>query len=225
MLYSVMAKAIKKKAKIHHLHQVKKKASEIIHTPLGIQAISIISYIAAAVFIIAGVGLFIGGIILQQESEVVNAFLQVLIANPDSEFSSISPIAKAAITSVLTYSGPVLIALGLVFFFIGILRIFVGLSLLQGKAWSRVVVVCFCLIWIGFAFYNLAKGSIWVNILTIVFNLIVLYYLLFSKEVHNFFHHIPNRHLHPGSRGNPQSTTIIVSDHSQQKLSNFIRNN
>ena len=210
-----MAKAIKKRVKLHH--RVRIKAKQVMETPLGIKAITIISYIAAAVFILIGIGLFIGGIILQQESEIVNTFLQVLITSPNSQLANISPIAKTAISSVLTYSGPVLIALGLVFFFVGLFRLFVGLSLLHGKAWSRIVVVCFCIIWIGFGFYNIARGEIVINAITIIFNLIVLYYLIFSKEAHNFFHHIPNHHIH-----GPNIASSSHADNSQKKLTHFI---
>ena len=213
-------KAIKKKSRLHH--RVHAKAKEIASTPFGIKAISLISYIAAATFILAGAGLFIGGVILQQESEIANSFLQVLIASPNSQLSNISPIAKIAISSVLNYSGPVLIALGLVFFFIGLFRLFVGLNLLHGKAWSRVVVSCFSITWIGFGFYSISRGNIWVNLVTIIFNLVVLYYLIFSKEAHNFFHHIPNNHMHDKQR-KLETGIITFEDGSQQKLSHFLK--
>ena len=128
--------------------------------PLGVKLISILFYIGA-VFI------FLSGVIM-----ILSLF--GISATDLSLIEEALGISSAEITNALTVSGIVLIIFGVIFFFI-------GRGLWRLKSWARVLTLIIAII--------VFIGSLTppINLISLIVAAIVVWYLLFSKNVRAAF--------------------------------------
>jgi uncharacterized membrane protein (DUF2068 family) len=128
--------------------------------PVGVHMVSILSYIISIFLIFVGI-------------------LCIIIASSNAEMLMAS----------LGEFGPVIIILlGALFLSIGVLGIFVGRGLQQGKPWARITAVVLLSTTTLLSIYNLYKnGDLETNIIFIVVSLLIMAYLIFSKEVNEIF--------------------------------------
>jgi uncharacterized membrane protein (DUF2068 family) len=83
-------------------------------------------------------------------------------------------------------SGSMLISVGIFFLVLGILGFFVGRGLQRIQKWARIVTIILIGINVMMSVYDFIKGDLF-EILDIVLSLIIIIYLLFSKEVKKAF--------------------------------------
>ena len=85
--------------------------------------------------------------------------------------------------------GPgLIVALGIIFIAIGVFGFFVGMGLWKLKQWARIAVIVLSLISVISSLYGLVMmKSIVSNIITILINGAIAYYLIFVKEAKEAF--------------------------------------
>jgi|SRR3989344_1278510 len=136
--------------------------------PLGIKIISILDLIAGILIILVC---------------LLYLFLAVLVYIYPEQFSNPS---ESSLNSVLPYVFVILIIL----LFYGILKIFIARGLWKAKPWARnadiIMSIIGILITVIYSFYN--KNIIDLNgFYSLIINTIILFYLIFSKEVKSYF--------------------------------------
>lgn len=121
--------------------------------PVGVTILMVLAYIGAVLAVIGGIAMFVGGGFLSSLSTV--------------------PGVSALIGAGAVVMGIVLIALGVLYYFIA-----KGLG--DGKNWARIVTLVFSAL--GFI------GSIWpISIVGLIINGVIIWYLWFNKEAVAYF--------------------------------------
>lgn len=132
--------------------------------PAGIKLISILYYIVAVILIIMG-------LILTFAVKLTNSLPGTFYAN----FLGIE-LSKG----LLTFVGILMIGLGIFGFF-------VAKNLSKAKPWARTTAIIFSVLGILWAIIFVIKGKVTGNILSLILNLLIGWYLLFSKSVKEAF--------------------------------------
>ena|SRR3989344_5745461 len=128
--------------------------------PTGVKIISIIYYIEAALGILLGIAVIVGG-----------GFLNSLNSIPGFTVSG----------SWLFY------ILGIFILAISVFGFFIGRNLWKGRNWARIVVIVFSVPVILVVIYMIFSGSIINGIINLVINGIIPGYLLFNQNAKEFF--------------------------------------
>jgi len=130
--------------------------------PTGVKVLSIIYYIAAALSLIAAIGLFVGA-----------GFAGGIL-------SSLGIPLLAALGSGL------FVAAGIFILIFAILDFFIGRGLWKAQGWARVLAIIFSALGALMGLMGLFSGSV-SSIVGLIIHILVLWYLIFSKEVKNAF--------------------------------------
>ena len=128
--------------------------------PLGVQIISVLYYIGAVIITLVGLLCIVLG----------------------------AGFADELITSMGSLGPGLIVALGIIFIAIGVFGFFVGMGLWKLKQWARIAVIVLSLISVISSLYGLVMmKSIVSNIITILINGAIAYYLIFVKEAKEAF--------------------------------------
>jgi hypothetical protein len=163
---SVAAKKVA--PKIKGKKDLKKKALVRRNAPMGVKIISILTYISAIFTLILGVALLAGAV----GGTAALAFVGI---------NNLSNLDLGPLTGAL--GGVVIGSLfigALVVIVFGILIFFVARGLWKGENWARIVV--FILLILGFI-----DSLFTLDIVSMVINALIGYYIWFSREVKSFF--------------------------------------
>lgn len=147
--------------KVNQLILPVKKESSIVKkkVPLGLRIISIIYYIASALYLtIALVAFFKKNWILELSN------------------LGLLPVMNAQTTFIF----------GAVFLLLSIISFFIARGLIKFHAWSRIALLGICSINIIGGLFSIIEGN-YPSIINLVFNLIIASYLIFSKKVKRAF--------------------------------------
>jgi len=128
--------------------------------PVGVSILSVLAYIGAVFLLLGGIGLFVGG-------EVISSYLSSLGA-----FSGI-------ITAIGIVAGIILIALAVLYFFI-------GRGLWKGQNWARIVVLIFIVIGLIGSLVSI-MGNLASSIVGIIIDVVIIWYLGFNQEAKSYF--------------------------------------
>jgi len=131
------------------------------YVPAGVKVISVLYYIGAVFAVIFGL-LFLFG------------------AGMISSFISQIPLLVAPGTSVFIVTGIIMIA-------IGVLSFFVGRDLWKARKWARIVAIIFAALGVLIGVISMIQGNITSNIVGLVINLVIGGYLLISSNVKQAF--------------------------------------
>ena len=146
-------KKTEKKAKVNEVKQAKK-------LPIGVQIISVLTYIVSILSALAGI-LFI----------IFGAYFSDLVIEA---LGDLGP-------GIIIFTGALMLCLGA-------LGIFVGNGLWKRKIWARITAIILLGLTIIISVYNLAgKGSVVGNIIIILLSGVIGTYLIFSKEAKEAF--------------------------------------
>ena len=144
--------------------------------PIGIKVISILNYIFSVFGILFGIFALIGGI--------------VFVIKGDSFVTQFFKISSSGIIESLSefYSwfGFVVILLGILSLVVAIILILSGFGLWKGKKWARISEIILVLLCVILWSIELFRGSL-LNFIVVIPSLIILFYLIFSKNVKNLF--------------------------------------
>lgn len=131
------------------------------NVPVGVKIISVLYYIGAALSVLGGLGVIIGGSII------------------GDALSQMIPFGMAL--------GGIAIVVGIFLIALGVLDFFIGMGLWKGQSWARIVAIVLAAVGLLMAIIGMAGGNITGNILGLLFNGIVGGYLLLSKPVQAAF--------------------------------------
>jgi hypothetical protein len=144
----------KRKAKKATSSVPKRVTKEI---PMAVKIISVLSYILAVIYLVAGIFFIAGAGTLSSLQEV--------------------PVIAMLGTAGFAFLGLILIALA-------VLAFFVGRGLWKGKNWARIVAIIISILGVISAIASLIGGSsIISNLITLIVYALIGGYLLFSKKV------------------------------------------
>jgi hypothetical protein len=137
--------------------RVKKVVEEVVNkkVPVGVQVISVLYYIAAALSLIAGIA---------------------FIAGANYIITLIPELTTAGIGAEL------FIALGIILIIMSVLVLFIGIGLWKLKPWARIVAVIISILGIVLAIYSMIKGFMWGDIVKLVIHGLIVWYLIYNKE-------------------------------------------
>lgn len=149
--------------------------------PTGIKIIAVLNFITGIPGAILGVILLFGGITFASRGD---SFAEQLFgsATPGTLGSQIVSKTGQFYGSL----GFVYILTGFLLLVISILLIILGIQLRKGKNWAKItqmiLVILFVVLWL----IRLFRGG-FSNLFLLIISLIILFYLLFSKNVKNYF--------------------------------------
>ena len=126
-------------------------------TPIGIKILSILFYISGFVELIFGLLLFSG---------IKN------VLNNTVSFTSL-------ISGFITLFGVILLIFGLII-------IILATGLWKGKNWARIVTLIFTILSIIGILSSILQGK-FSNLISLTIEILIVYYLLFNKDVKTFF--------------------------------------
>jgi|SRR3989344_5716486 len=126
-------------------------------TPIGIKILSILFYISGFVELIFGLLLFSG---------IKN------VLNNTVSFTSL-------ISGFITLFGVILLIFGLI-------SIILATGLWKGKNWARIVTLIFTILSIIGILSSILQGK-FSNLISLTIEILIVYYLLFNKDVKTFF--------------------------------------
>ena len=127
--------------------------------PLGVKILSILGYMAAALMLLLAILMFVG--------------------SAGSLVSNVPGLALLG-TSLFVVGGIILLALAA-------LEFFIARGLWKGQNWARIVVLIFTGLSILGGVVGMAGGEIGSNIVSLVINLLIGWYLLFKANVKAYF--------------------------------------
>jgi len=169
---SVKKKPTKKKVLKRKATTVKARTSSRRTTtpqksvPVLVKVISIFFYIIAALTILLGIILLIGGL-------AGSAFISELgIDDQLRQSAQTNPIDAALVPLVL---GSLILG-GIIMIAFGILDIYIGRGLWKGKNWARILTIVF-------AVASIITGLAGIDLFTIIISLLIGSYLWFSPDV------------------------------------------
>ena len=168
---------------------MRKQKKERMNTPAGIKVISMFLLVMSFLFIVLGIGLIKVGITINQQQELLSTFTRLILAG-ETDASKLGSIGYSEIPALLDYAGPALIGVGVAIIIFGLIRIIIGFHLWNGRVWTKVVLISFSIVWISFGIYGVSRGIVLPNLIAIIINMFVLYYVLFNKEAKEFFRHL-----------------------------------
>ena len=126
-------------------------------TPIGIKILSILGYISGFIELIFGLLLFSG---------IKN------VLNNTVSFTSL-------ISGFITLFGVILLIFGLI-------SIILATGLWKGKNWARIVTLIFTILSIIGILSSILQGK-FSNLISLTIEILIVYYLLFNKDVKTFF--------------------------------------
>lgn len=129
--------------------------------PTGVKVIAVLYYIGAVLGIIFGLLFLVG-------------------AEAIGSIASQIPVLGALGAGLFIVGGIILIGLG-------VLGFFVGRGLWKARPWARIVAIIFAALGILMAIISMIQGSITINIVDLVIQLVIGGYLLFSNNVKQAF--------------------------------------
>lgn len=139
---------------------VKKVVEENVKkAPVGVQIISVIYYISAALCALFGLLMIFGA------NYIVSVFSQI----------------------GFTFSPVVFIVFGVIFIGVAILSFFVGRGLWKLKLWAKVLAIIFACLGILVAICYMIKGFTFMQLIILIIDAVIGAYLIFSKEVKTAF--------------------------------------
>jgi len=143
---------------------VKAKQTEIVKKiPVGVQVVSILYYISAALCVLFGLLLIIGA----------NALVS-LVVDSTPELASI-------------ITGTMFIIIGILLIGIGVLLFFIGRGLWKLKPWARVLAIILAIVCIIYTVYTMIKGFAFMQIINLIIGGFIAIYLIFSNEAKKAF--------------------------------------
>ncbi len=129
--------------------------------PVGAKIISVLYYISAVVLVILGILLLVG-------AGMVGSLL-------------------GSIPRIGVFGTSLFIVLGIIMIALGVLCFFVGRGLWKGKQWARIVAIILAILGIIGAVMGMVQGNVSGNIVSLIIHLIIGGYLLLSKGVKQAF--------------------------------------
>ena len=129
--------------------------------PTGVKVISVLHYIGAVFGLIFGILLLAGA-----------SFIGASV----TEF----PLFNALGSALFIVGGIILIAMG-------VLAFFIGRGLWNAKPWARIITIIFSVIGLISAIFSMASGEVAENIFNLILNGVIGGYLIFSTKVKNAF--------------------------------------
>lgn len=168
-----------------------KRIKEVRKAPAGIKFISILLIVMSFIFIVLGIGLIKVGFTISQHSDLLSTFTRLILAG-ETDTTKIDTIGYSSIPALMDYAGPALIATGIALIIFGLIRIFIGFHLWNGRTWTRVIILSFSVVWISFGIYGITQGIIIPNIIALLVNFFVLYYIMFNSHARQFLSHLDN---------------------------------
>lgn len=168
------------------MRKLKKEGRKV---PTGIKILSIFILAMSFLFIVLGLGLIKVGLTINNQQQLLSTFTRVILAGETDE-SKIDSLGYSSIPTLMDYAGPALIGTGVAIIIFGLIRIFIGFHLWNGRVWTKVVIMSFSLVWISFGIYGISQGAWLPNLITVLVNLLVLYYVLFNESAKAFFRHL-----------------------------------
>ncbi|MEK6927014.1 MAG: DUF2127 domain-containing protein [Nanoarchaeota archaeon] len=168
---------------------MRKLKKESKNPPTGVKLIALFLLIMSFVFIILGIGLIKVGLTINQQQELLSTFTRLILAG-ETNPNQLDSIGYSSIPALMDYAGPALIGAGVALIIFGLIRIFIGFHLWNGRTWTKVVIISFSIVWFTFGVYGVTRGVVLPNLVTIFINLLVLYYVLFNKHAQQYFSHL-----------------------------------
>jgi len=154
-----------------------KKISPVRSRPKGILVVSILNYIIAGLLIIVSLFSIFGGVYFITngvEAAGQNALIELF------------PVSIDEPESFFQVFGAILIVMGVVILTLSVFAIVVGINLSKGKKWALISEYILLILWIIIWLFGLFGGPI-LNLIPIIPALIVLAYLILSKDSKSFF--------------------------------------
>jgi hypothetical protein len=131
------------------------------NVPIGVKVISVLYYIGAVFGILLGLLFLVG-------------------AGAMGALASQIPLIGALGAGLFIIGAIILLAFG-------ILGIFIGRGLWKAKNWARIVSIIFACLGIILAIVSIISGSIATNLISLIINGFIGWYLLFNSEVKKAF--------------------------------------
>ena len=131
--------------------------------PQGVKIISILYYVAAAIYLLMGILLIAGGGVL----------------------SSLN--LEGSMPWLAALGGGLLVLGGVIAIAFGVLDFFIAKNLNKGKEWARIIVIVFSVIGFVSALMSLIGGSAG-SIISLALNGWIGWYLWLNKETKKYFH-------------------------------------
>ena len=156
------------KKRVKNKEKTIKKVNKI---PIGITILSVLGYIFSALFLLLGM-----------LSLIISVSL-IISPGPVDLPPDFPPEFVDLFTNNLV---PLLITMTFIFIVIGIVGVFVSMSLWKGKNWARILIIIFSIFGIISNVLNIIKGDL-SSIVSLAINIVVALYLLTSKEVQRYF--------------------------------------
>ena len=151
-------------------------------TPTGIKIISILNYIFSVFGILFTIIGIIGGIYFIFNGGSMASQIFGGSSQPGTLGAEINTKAGAFYTNF----GLIALGAGIFSGLLSTFLIIVGSKMWKGKNWARISEIVLMIMWIILWSIELFKGSL-LNIVPIVPALIIIFYLIFSKNVRSFF--------------------------------------
>jgi hypothetical protein len=140
------------------------------NVPLGIKIISLLYYVAAAIFALTSLTFIVLAIIALASNADLVSSLQTL------------PYFTTSCSNV----GVTILVTGIFIALFAVLEFFIGKGLPRAKLWTKILVIIFSGVSLVAGVVSLVSGNL-SGIINLVFSALVGGYLLFSKEAKLFF--------------------------------------
>ena len=150
--------------------------------PTGVKIISILNYIFAVFGILFAIAGIIGGIYFAINGGSMASQIFGIGSQPGTLGAEISSKAETFYSNF----GFIALGIGVVFALLSIFMIIIGMKMWKGKNWARLSEIVLMVLWTILWSIELFKGN-FLNLIMIIPALIIFFYLVFSKNVKNFF--------------------------------------
>ncbi|MBU0893860.1 MAG: hypothetical protein KKF48_04025 [Nanoarchaeota archaeon] len=150
--------------------------AKLKQAPVGVKILSILYYVGAGIFVVAGLFLIFFGIVALASPGFVAA--------PES-----IPFPEGfpdVVGSFPLFIGLASLVLGIFFILMAVLEFFIARGLWKGQNWARILVLIFTALGIILAISSIVKGN-FINFLNLIISGFIGWYLLYVSKVKKFF--------------------------------------
>jgi len=146
-------------------------------TPLGVIAISILDFLGTAFLLLAGISILILGSTITSNPEFLQKFL-----------SDYPDMAKDLnMSSIQAFAGGASINIGIFLIIFSLIYLFLGIGLLKGKNWARMVHLVFAALGILSGVFAIFSNTISMALIQIAISGLIFWYLMYEKTAISYF--------------------------------------
>ena len=156
---------------------MKKKFKSNKKTPSGIIAISVLDFLGTAFLFIIGISILIFGSIITSNPEILQKYL-----------SDYSDIAKDLdINATLSFAGGASLSIGIFLVIFGFIYLFIGIGLLKGRNWARIVHIVFAAFGILSGVFTIFSNTLFMASVQLAVSALIFWYLMYEKVAIAYF--------------------------------------